>query len=130
MIGPGSYMSQFLADLSLKATDDCNCLELAELMDDYGYRKVMHFRDLIIAKMKKNAKEYGWSTRFLTGIKMVQRGIVLNPVDPIPGLFDHIMNKYLEEHSREMVLRNHHSPKSNDRRDTSENSELSGWSGL
>ena len=129
MEGPGTFMSSYLKKLGLEPTKNCNCMELADVMDDFGYEKTMAHKDAIIEKMRKNAIEYGWHHYLIAGYHLFKEGVVVNPRNPIPGLFAHIMKLYSEQ-VHEMELRNNDGSTEDPRWNVSEDDGLFGESGL
>ena len=73
--GVGSQIWRLLASLGVKHTATCHCLTLAERMNALGPDGCRQERPNLVAKMRANAKQYGWGTVATAATRAVLTGL-------------------------------------------------------
>ena len=92
---PGTALFNLLHELGVDPQQSCNCAELAEVMDDLGVEGCRKVRGQLIAKIKRNARRYGWKDFAKAAFRAIKLGLAfkINPLDPVPDLFDEAMRR-------------------------------------
>lgn len=88
--GPGSELSNLLGSLGIKPKANCSCNLLISTMDSLGPAGCRQNKEKLLGLMRENQDKYGWGTYLRAGFNAVRTGWVfkLNPLDPLPQLFD------------------------------------------
>ena len=88
--GPGTELSRLLSSLGIKPRADCSCNLLIKTMDSLGPEGCRQNKEKLLKLMQKNQDKYGWGSYLRAGFNAVRTGWVfkLNPLNPLPGLFD------------------------------------------
>ena len=64
-----------------------------EWMDTLGVEGCKRDRELLIERIKENAKEYGIWDQLTAGVNWLAHPFPVNPLDPVPGLFDEAIRR-------------------------------------
>lgn len=93
--GVGTEFMLLLQSLGVKPTPNCPCTKVRKKMDRLGIAGCIENRDELIAKLKKNAQGFGIAVKLKAGWFATLSGLAfsLNPLDPIPGLFDEAVRR-------------------------------------
>jgi len=84
--GPGTELKALLAGLGVTATAGCGCNDTAARMDAMGAAGCRERAGEIADQLRGQAKAVGWGVRLGAAVRSVAAGLVLNPLDPYPGL--------------------------------------------
>lgn len=88
--GVGSQLWRIFARLGIEHKPDCPCLLLADIMNSLSIDGCEENKTKIVKLLLKNQKKYGWQDYLRAGTKAVVLGwaFKINPLDPLPDLFD------------------------------------------
>lgn len=90
MSGVGTMLKSLIGTLDIPEQPGCNCDELRERMDDLGVEGCRKQRETLIATLRHNAAHIQWLAKATAIGPAITSGLAfkVNPLDPIPGLFD------------------------------------------
>lgn len=92
--GPGTELEGLIDSLGLKKKEGCrNCRKLADAMNRWGVAGCLEHREAILSQLRKAQQKLGWLEAMRAGANAVRAGLVLNPLDPAPGLFDEAIRR-------------------------------------
>lgn len=96
---PGTELKLILLSLRIRAKKVCNCEETLAWMDRLGVEGCKRDRHLLIPRLRENASQFGVSDWMIAGLSACANGLILslNPLDPIPGLFDEAIRRSEEK---------------------------------
>jgi hypothetical protein len=88
--GPGSQLWRLLSSLGIEHKTTCDCLNLAEQMNVWGPAGCQEHRPAIVAKMRVNARQYGWASVATAAAKAASSSLVwrLDLLDVYGSLVD------------------------------------------
>lgn len=86
--GPGEELKLLLASIGLTSKGGCGCNEMANQMNSWGIEgcNAPENREKIIGWLRSKSQELGWTEKIKAGIKALGQGLLLDPLDPSPGL--------------------------------------------
>lgn len=89
---PGTALKALLASITI-LPKNCGCNAKAEQMDRWGTVECIRRREEIIDWLKREEDNTGWLERLRASLAALTTGLAfkLNPLDPIPGIFDEAM---------------------------------------
>ena len=97
--GAGSEFAALVAELGITMPDNCTCKALKNQMDMQGPPWCRENKDKLVEQIKANAGKWGWTEKLsnlaTASWKSITTGLALkiNPLDPIPGLFDEAVRR-------------------------------------
>lgn len=91
--GPGSHLKALLKSLGFTGALGCGCEAMAADMDRWGVAGCRRHRGEIEARLRAKAKEVGWGAKLAAGVRAAAGGLLLNPLDPVPGLLDEALRR-------------------------------------
>jgi hypothetical protein len=88
--GPGTELFLLLVSLNIQPKLGCGCNSVKSEMNKLGPAGCRENRDSLVAKIRDNSEKYRVSEWIAAGAAAIVSGLAfkLNPIDPIPGLFD------------------------------------------
>ncbi len=92
-VGPGTELSRLITELGLSAVKGCGCNAVAAKMNKWGVAGCEEHREEILAELRKNKAHLTWLETLKAGVKSLAAGLVLNPLDPAPGLLDEAIRR-------------------------------------
>jgi hypothetical protein len=81
-------LKKLIAELGLSVVRGCGRNALASKMNGWGVEGCRERREEILTALRKNKAHLTWVGTLRAGVKSVAAGLVLNPLDPAPGLLD------------------------------------------
>ncbi|HYH66391.1 MAG TPA: hypothetical protein VD866_16985 [Urbifossiella sp.] len=84
--GVGTHLKLLLAALGLDESSSCSCESWRARMDAWGPAECRARRAEIEVHLRAEARKVGWGATLKAGAKAIAAGLVLNPLDPAPGL--------------------------------------------
>lgn len=96
--GPGDHLFDVLQSLGVSAKSGCGCGGLKKEMNRYGVDGCRERRTDILTVLKKKTSKYGLAEWTKAAMLAVTTGLVfrINPLDPLPGLFDEAIRRASE----------------------------------
>ncbi len=93
--GPGTELSNLLSEFGIKPRTGCSCNLLIDTMNSLGPEGCKQNKEKLLTLMRENQDKYGWGTYLRAGFNAVRTGWVfkLNPMDPLPQLFDEAIKR-------------------------------------
>lgn len=97
--GPGSRLKAELAKLGINPPPNCDCNNMAQLMDVWGPVGCVLHRDYIVTKIKDRSEAWGWTSMLGVGFKALLTGLAwkLKVTDPLGSLIDNCIEASKEE---------------------------------
>lgn len=88
--GPGSEFKALANSLGIANAKGCDCEAIRREMDQLGVDGCRRDRDRLIASIRENAAKVSWLQKAMAVVPALLTGIafVVDPLDPVPGLFD------------------------------------------
>ena len=91
--GVGTELTAVLKLLGLGESAGCSCKKWQRRMDAWGVAGCRERRAEIEDHLRGEAKKVGWARSLVAGAKAVAAGLVLNPLDPAPGLLNEAIRR-------------------------------------
>lgn len=92
--GPGTELRALLAELGLPNSKGCQCKSRQSKMNEWGLEGCRANRAEIEGWLRGEAKKVGWRHKLKAAALGVWHGIVVNPLDPAPGLLDTALERW------------------------------------
>ncbi len=104
--GPGTEFRKLIEALKIQAPLGCSCAVLESRMNGLGVHGCLHNREQLLDDIKKNAAKVSWLAKLLAVGPALISGLAfkVDPLDPIPGLFDEAVRLAVEKEARATVL--------------------------
>lgn len=84
--GVGTHLKLILNALGLGESASCGCESMRARMDAWGPAGCRANREPIEAHLRTEARKVGWVATLKAGARAASAGLILNPLDPAPGL--------------------------------------------
>lgn len=96
---PGLELKQLFESLGVTLPNCFSCGQAGKRMDQLGVEGCRRERDALIADIKSRAKDVPMTTWLTAAANAVTTGLIfaINPLDPIPGLFDEALRRAEEK---------------------------------
>jgi glycosyltransferase involved in cell wall biosynthesis len=91
--GPGTELKAILKTMGIVPEKNCDCNRKAIQMDAWGVEGCKENRETIVKWIRDGAPQWKWSEKIAAGIKAAKTGLILNPLDPFPGLVDEAIRR-------------------------------------
>lgn len=97
--GPGAEFAGLISQLGLQSVASCSCASLQREMDRLGVDGCRRERSRLIKSLKENYVKYTAADKMWASYNAVITGLAfkLNPLDPIPSLFDEAVRRAEEK---------------------------------
>jgi orotate phosphoribosyltransferase len=97
--GPGTELKTLIDSLQIAEAAGCSCGVLRAEMDTLGVEGCQRHRERLIHKIRESSTRVSWLSRLKAVGPAVWSGLafVVNPFDPIPGLFDEAVRRAQEK---------------------------------
>lgn len=94
--GIGTSLKELIAELGMADFGGCGggCNSLAMQMDAWGIEGCREHREEILAQLRQHKAHMTWKQTLQAGKNAVLAGLILNPLDPAPGLLDEAIQRY------------------------------------
>lgn len=89
----GTELEKLLGGLGLGVSKSCGCAKWRRRMNAWGPTGCRANRAAIEAHLRTEAGKVGWAAKLAAGAKAVAAGLLLNPIDPAPGLLDEAIRR-------------------------------------
>lgn len=90
---PGTHLKAVLDALGLKAAGCGACKAMQAKMNAWGAAGCRERRAEIEDWLRAQAAGVGWAKKLKAGAKAISAGLLLNPLDPAPGLLDEALRR-------------------------------------
>lgn len=91
--GVGTHLKLILTSLGLDESASCSCESWRARMDAWGPAGCRANRAAIETHLRAEAGAVGWVAKLKAGAKAAAAGLLLNPLDPAPGLLDEAVRR-------------------------------------
>lgn len=97
--GPGTELKQVFESLGIRQKSGCLCNIILRRMNNAGPEGCRSQRNELVEQIRTNATQFGIRHWAGAAARAVASGIAfrINPVDPIPGLFDEAVRRAEEK---------------------------------
>lgn len=91
--GVGTHLKLLLMSLGLEESVSCSCASMRAQMDAWGPAGCRRNQHAILTHLRTEAGKVGWTVSLKTGVKAAVSGLILNPIDPAPGLLNEAVRR-------------------------------------
>jgi len=93
--GVGSEFKEIVAGLGFQPSPGCGCNSLMQQMNRAGVAGCRKSFFTFVGQLKDNGSGYGWGSMLQAAFWAAMTGLAfkVNPLDPIPGLFEEAIRR-------------------------------------
>jgi hypothetical protein len=91
--GPGAELARLIGDLGLSGEQGCECAARAAQMNAWGVEGCRERAEEITTWLREQGAKLGWLGKLKAGALAASQGLLLNPLDPAPGLLEEAIRR-------------------------------------